>query len=85
MKWIMWFILICLGVVVLFLLGAWGLGWLDALGNNPHIAIAAGLGILISSALGAGLMALIFYSNRSGADEAAAQNQRDFEDRRGRS
>ena len=84
MKWIIWFILICLGVVVLFLLGAWGLGWLDTLGNNPHIAIAAGLGILISSALGAGLMALIFYSNRSGADEAAAQNQRDIEDRRGR-
>ena len=52
-------------------------GWLDALGNNPHIAIAAGLGILVSSALGAGLMALIFYSNRSGADEAAAQSQRD--------
>ena len=84
MRWIIWFILICLGVVVLFLLGAWGLGWLDALGNNPNIAIAAGLGILISSALGAGLMALIFYSNRSGADEAAAQNQRDIEDRRGR-
>jgi len=83
MKWIMWFILICLGVVVLFLLGAWGLGWLDALGNNPNIAIAAGLGILISSALGAGLMALIFYSNRSGADDAAARSQRDFEDRRG--
>jgi len=83
MKWIMGFILICLGVVVLFLLGAWGLGWLDALGNNPNIAIAAGLGILISSALGAGLMALIFYSNRSGADDAAARSQRDFEDRRG--
>ncbi|HKF62534.1 MAG TPA: hypothetical protein VKB42_14305 [Dongiaceae bacterium] len=83
MKWIIWFILICLGVVVLFLLGAWCLGWLDALGNNPNIAIAAGLGILISSALGAGLMALIFYSNRSGADDAAARSQRDFEDRRG--
>ena len=85
MKWIIWFILICLGLVVLFLLGAWGLGWLDALGNNPNIAIAAGLGILISSALGAGLMALIFYSNRSGADDVAGQSQRDFEDRRGRS
>jgi hypothetical protein len=83
MRWIIWFILICLGVVVLFLLGAWGLGWLDALGNNPNIAIAAGLGILISSALGAGLMALIFYSNRSGADDVAAQSQRDLEDRRG--
>src|SRR6516162_10240506 len=33
MKWIIWFILICLGLVVLFLLGAWGLGWLDALGK----------------------------------------------------
>lgn len=81
MRWIMWFILICLGVVVLFMLAAWGLGWLDALGNNPNIAIAAGLGILISSALGAGLMALIFYSDRSGADEAAAQSQRDLENR----
>ena len=81
MKWVIWFILICLGLVVLFLIGAWGLGWLDSLGNNPNIAIAAGLGILISSALGAGLMALIFYSDRSGADESAGQSQRDLEDR----
>jgi len=83
MKWIMGFILICAGLVVLFLLAAWALGWLDALGNNPNIAIAAGLGILISSGLGAGLMALIFYSNRSGADDRAAQSQQDLERRRG--
>ena len=83
MKWVIWFILVCAGLVVLFMLGAWALGWLDALGNNPNIAIAAGLGILISSGLGAGLMALIFYSNRSGADDRAAQSQHDLERRHG--
>jgi len=84
MRWMMWFILICAGLVVLFLLAAWGLGWLGALGNNPQIAIAAGLGIFISSALGAGLMALIFYSNRSGMDERAGQSQQDRDDPRPR-
>jgi hypothetical protein len=84
MRWIMWFILICAGLVVLFLLAAWGLGWLDALGNNPNIAIAAGLGILVSSGLGAALMALIFYSNRSGIDESAGRSQQDLEGRGGR-
>jgi hypothetical protein len=84
MKWIMSFILICAGLVVLFMLGAWELGWLDALGNNPNIAIAAGLGILISSGLGAGLMALIFYSHRSGADDRAAQSQDELQRRHGR-
>jgi hypothetical protein len=77
MRWVIWFILACLGPVVLVLLAVWALGWLDVLGNNPNIAIAAGLGILFSSLLGAGLMGLIFHSSRSGADEAAARNQRD--------
>lgn len=83
MKWFMWFILSCAGLVVLFMLVAWATGLLDALSGNPNIAIAAGLGILLSSGLGAGLMALIFYSDRSGADDRAAQSHQELEHRRG--
>jgi hypothetical protein len=80
MKWVLWFILACLGAVAIFMLVAWAAGVLDVLGRNPHIAIAAGLGILFASGLGAGLMALIFYSNRSGLDESAWRAQRRLHD-----
>jgi len=53
-----------------------GLGWLSGLQQNLNIAIAAVLGILVSTALGAGLMALMLYSNRSGIDEKAWRAQK---------
>jgi len=76
MKWVMWFILACLGAIAIVLGVAWALGWLAALEQNLDIGIAAVLGILVSSALGAGLMALMFYSNRSGIDEKAWRAQK---------
>ena len=85
MKWVIWFILACIGLVAIVLLALWAAGQLDALGRNPNIAVAAGLGILFSTALGAGLMALIFYSNRSGVDEStwsAQRDRKDIDDRR---
>ena len=48
-----------------------------AIFNEVHASFAAGLGILLASALGVGLMALIFYSNRSGMDEDAGRSQQD--------
>jgi hypothetical protein len=35
-----------------------------------HIAFAMALGVICTAGLGFGLMALVFYSNRSGADDA---------------
>jgi hypothetical protein len=77
-KWVIWFILACLGGIAIVLGLAWAFGWLDGLARNLNIGIAAVLGILVSSALGAGLMALMFYSNHSGIDEStwrAPENQ----------
>jgi hypothetical protein len=76
MKWVMWFILACLGGIAIVLGLVWALGWLSGLGQNLDIGIAAVLGILVSSALGAGLMALMFYSSRSGMDEKAWRAQK---------
>jgi hypothetical protein len=79
MKWVTWFILACVVVVAIFLIGVWIEGGLQGLGQNVNIALAAGLGILLASALGVGLMALIFYSNRSGADDDAGRSQQDID------
>jgi hypothetical protein len=76
MKWVIWFTLACLGAIAIALGLAWALGWLSGLRQNLDIGIAAVLGILVSSALGAGLMALMFYSNRSGIDDRAWRAQK---------
>jgi hypothetical protein len=75
-KWVIWFILACLGGIAIVLGLAWAFGWLGGLARNLDVGIAAVLGILVSSALGAGLMALMFYSNRSGIDERAWRAQK---------
>jgi hypothetical protein len=75
-KWVIWFILACLGGIAIVLELAWGLGRFGGLARSLDVGIAAVLGILVSSALGAGLMALMFYSNRSGIDERAWREQR---------
>ena len=76
MKWVIWFILACLGGIAIVLGLAWGLGWFGGLARSLDVGIAAVLGILVSSALGAGLMALMFYSYRNGIDERAWREQR---------
>lgn len=43
----------------------------DGTSLGPHGWIALGLGTFFSLVIGGGLMALMFYSNRSGHDEAA--------------
>ncbi len=42
---------------------------LDALTASPHITFALFLGVVATIAVGVGLMALVFYSDRSGHDE----------------
>ena len=39
--------------------------------------LAMGAGVLLSLAVGGGLMALLFYSSRSGHDERSQRHQRD--------
>ena len=75
MRWVIGFILACLAGIAIVVGLAWALGWLSGIGSNVNIAVAAILCIVFTSALGTGLMALIFYSNRSGLDEESWRSQ----------
>ena len=48
---------------------------------SGHGLIALGLGVVLTFLVGAGLMALLFFSARRGYDERAHEAQRRFEDR----
>ena len=50
-------------------ISAWSIG--SDIGIGKHGWIALGLGTFFSLLIGCGLMALMFYSNRSGHDDAA--------------
>jgi hypothetical protein len=75
--------------VLLGLLGAtvgvafWAWQEMGEVEIGRHGLIALGLGALVTFALGAGLMALVFFSNRHGYDDQAYR-QDDLPDRPGR-
>jgi hypothetical protein len=75
--WVFRFVLICAGVIAVLLAVVWAVDGLSGLGLSLHGMIALGLGILLSVGLGVGLMALVFYSNRAGQDDAAGGERRD--------
>lgn len=61
-----------IGAACLVAVGAVAAGFWTALGASEITLsgwIAMALGVLVSFAVGAGLMALVFYSNRHGYDE----------------
>jgi hypothetical protein len=72
MGWVSRFVLLSVGVVVALLVVVWAVNGLSGLGLSIHGMIALSLGIILSVGLGVGLMALVFYSNRSGQDDAAS-------------
>src|SRR4051812_34395355 len=61
----------CLGFIALVLLVIWIMGGF----SNVHLSLAGWiayiLGVVLTSVLGVTLMALVFYSDRSGRDESA--------------
>ena len=63
-----------LGLLLLALIGA-ALMWIEAgdVDMSLHGFIALTLGIVLTLALGVGLMALMFYSNRHGHDDRAGR------------
>ena len=65
------FVLGCNAVLAIALVGAWIAGAFAYLGVNGGIAIAIVVGLVVASEVAIGLMALIFYSEESGQDEAA--------------
>jgi hypothetical protein len=69
MKWILTYSLACSGAIGAVLVLAWIFGGFDTDGVSTHGIIAIVLGTTFTVLVAVGLMALIFYSNRSGQDE----------------
>jgi hypothetical protein len=66
------FSLACLGFIALVVLVVLVMGGFEFLGGlGVHGWIAFTLGVVVTSLLGVGLMALVFHSDRSGQDESA--------------
>jgi len=66
------------GVAILVLIAiAWVVFGFGSLGLNTSATIALSLGILLTAGLGVGLMALVFYSNRSGQDDLVQRSARE--------
>ena len=61
----------CLGFIALGVLIVWVMGGFEGGNLSGHGWIAYALGATLTSALGIGLMALVFHSDRSGRDESA--------------
>ena len=76
MRWIVSFSLACLGFIAMVLLLVLVMGGFEFLGGlGVHGWIAFTLGVVVTSALGVALMALVFHSNRSGRDEIAGESR----------
>ena len=69
MKWILTYSLACSGAIGAVLVLAWAFGGIDTEGISAHGIIAIVLGTMFTVLVAVGLMALIFYSNRSGQDD----------------
>jgi hypothetical protein len=77
MRWMISFVAASVGGIAVVLLAVWGMNGFDSLGLDTAGTVAIVLGIVVTSALGVGLMALIFYSDRSDADEEAYRHAAD--------
>jgi hypothetical protein len=69
MKGILKFSAACSGAIGAVLILAWVFGGFDTEGISTHGIIAMVVGTTFTVLVGVGLMALIFYSNRSGQDD----------------
>lgn len=70
-RWAIIFATASAGTVTAVLMMLWGLNGFHGLGLDTAGTIAVVLGATVTSAFGVGLMGLIFYSDRSKADEEA--------------
>lgn len=71
MRWIALFATFSFGMVGATLSMLWALNSFHGLGMQGHLLIALLLGVFFTTLLGAGLMTLMFWSNRHHRDERA--------------
>jgi hypothetical protein len=70
-RWVVYFAATALCGIAAVLLLLWAFSGFRGLGLDAAGTVALMLGIVVTSALGVALMALVFYSDRSNVDEAA--------------
>jgi hypothetical protein len=73
MRWLAYFAILSLALFATVLLVLWATGSFEGAGLSASGWAALFLGITLTSALGIALMALVFYSDRQGADDRAYQ------------
>lgn len=76
---ILWFIAVCVSLVLGLLLIAWAATGFSSFGMSGHGVAAMVLGVIFSTLVGVGLMALVFQSHRSHRDEAVDHGRGRFE------
>ena len=76
-RWSLTFVAVSIAVIVLGYLVAWASSGFSDLGLDLQGHIAMVLGSILLSGLGVGLMALMFYSDRSGRDEEVGRMRRE--------
>jgi hypothetical protein len=69
MRWLIIYSTVTLAGIMAAMALFWAFGGFDQLGLSFSGVVALCVGILFTSLLGVGLMALVFYSNRSNVDE----------------
>jgi hypothetical protein len=79
-RWIRTFVGICLFAILVTLGALWAFNGFHGLGIGVAGTIAAVLGVTVTIALGVGLMALVFASDRSNKDEEVYHLERTHED-----
>ncbi|HTO82533.1 MAG TPA: hypothetical protein VMQ73_09880 [Methylomirabilota bacterium] len=68
MKWILTFSAVCLAAIAVVLVLGWAANGFTTAGLSGHGVVAIVAGVTFTVLLAVGLMALVFYSSRSGQD-----------------
>jgi hypothetical protein len=71
LRWLVTYVAVTLGSIAVVLVALWVFDGFQGFGLDTGATVATVIGIMVTSALGVGLMGLIFYSDRSHADEDA--------------
>lgn len=68
-RWLALFVALCLGSIAVVYIALWAMGEFSSTGMGINGIIALTIGTVLTVGLGVGLMALTFYSDRSGQDD----------------
>ncbi len=75
MGWVIRFTAVCSALVIAVLAALWFSGVFGDLGLSLHGTIALFIGVTLTTVVGVGLMALLFYSDRSRHDDLVSRDE----------